>query len=238
MTPRLRVIAGPNGSGKSTLANQLTSTYSVNLYQFLNSDILNAEIQKKHKTPCPFTTESSELIDFVQKSTYPQEYKTPFIENRITVENGDYLTFAPDCINSYTSAIASDFFKEQFLRHKISFSFETVFSHPSKVDILRRARKNGFRTYLYFIATENPRINIDRIRARVDMGGHPVPEDKTIQRYERCLSLVREALPCLNRAYFFDNTSQTTEFIAEYNEESGLRLQTSSLPQWFLKALY
>ena len=44
MTPRLRMLAGPNGSGKSTLARQLTSNYAVNLYKFLNADLLFAEI--------------------------------------------------------------------------------------------------------------------------------------------------------------------------------------------------
>ena len=40
MIPRLRMIAGPNGSGKSTLAKQLTDDYAINLYKFLNTDIL------------------------------------------------------------------------------------------------------------------------------------------------------------------------------------------------------
>ena len=46
MTPRLRMLAGPNGSGKSTLAKQLTDDYAVNLYKFLNADMLFAEISK------------------------------------------------------------------------------------------------------------------------------------------------------------------------------------------------
>ena len=49
----------------------------------------------------------------------------------------------------------------------MSFSFETVFSHPAKIDILRRAFESGYRTYLYFIATETPEINIARIAQRV-----------------------------------------------------------------------
>ena len=46
MTPRLRMLAGPNGSGKSTLAQQLTDDYAVNLYKFLNADLLFAEINQ------------------------------------------------------------------------------------------------------------------------------------------------------------------------------------------------
>ena len=58
MIPRLRMIAGPNGSGKSTLAKQLTDDYAINLYKFLNADILFAEIAKSYKTACPFNINS------------------------------------------------------------------------------------------------------------------------------------------------------------------------------------
>ena len=58
MTPRLRMLAGPNGSGKSTLAKQLVDDYAVNLYKFLNADMLFAEIVKSHKTACPFSIDN------------------------------------------------------------------------------------------------------------------------------------------------------------------------------------
>ena len=45
MIPRLRMLAGPNGSGKSTLAQQLVDDYAVNLYKFLNADMLFAEYE-------------------------------------------------------------------------------------------------------------------------------------------------------------------------------------------------
>lgn len=69
MMPRLRMLAGPNGSGKSTLARQLTSDYAVNLYKFLNADLLFAEISVSHKTACPFSIDNSELLDFISRTT-------------------------------------------------------------------------------------------------------------------------------------------------------------------------
>lgn len=232
MTPRLRVIAGPNGSGKTTLAEQLTTDYSVNLYRFLNSDVLNAEIRLQHKTACPFSIEPQALTDFAAISTYPAEYKQPFLDGGIAIGNDDYVYFKPDSINSYTSAILADFFKEQHLIRKVSFSFETVFSHPAKIDILRRAQQSEYRTYLYFVATENPDINISRIAARERSGGHGVPEDKIRSRYKRCLEQIKTALPYLNRAFFFDNTLADLKFFAEYNGESGFTFY-SEIPRWF-----
>ena len=167
MKPRMRVIAGPNGSGKSTLAHQLMTDYEVNLYTFLNADDLFREIRLRHKTPCPFSTDQKTLLSFVEKSTYPDSFKADFRNGKITVSEADYIVFASDSINSYTVAIVADFLKEQYLVRKMSFSFETVSSHPAKIDILRRAFESGYRTYLYFIATETPEINIARIAQRV-----------------------------------------------------------------------
>ena len=228
MTPRLRMLAGPNGSGKSTLAAQLSSDYAVNLYRFLNADLLFAEVVQSHRTACPFSIDNAELMQFVARSTYPREYKRPFESGEIYIDGEDYLHFSVNGINSYSVAIVADFFKEQYLKHRISFSFETVFSHPAKIDILRRAQAAGFKTYMYFVATENPVINVNRIKERVALGGHDVPEEKTRSRYLRCMEQVRYALPYLNRAYFFDNSTEQSIYLAEYESEVGVKDKTSS----------
>ena len=233
MTPRLRMLAGPNGSGKSTLAAQLSSDYAVNLYRFLNADLLFAEVEQSHQTACPFSIDNAELMQFVARSTYPREYKRPFEAGEIFIDEEDYLHFSANGINSYSVAIVADFFKEQYLKHRISFSFETVFSHRAKIDILRRAQAAGFKTYMYFIATENPVINVNRIRERVALGGHDVPEEKTRSRYLRCMEQVRYALPYLNRAYFFDNSTEQSLYLAEYESEVGFTLHSELLPSWF-----
>ena len=233
MTPRLRMLAGPNGSGKSTLAAQLSSDYAVNLYRFVNADLLFAEVVQSHRTACPFSIDNAELVQFVARSTYPREYKRPFESGEIYIDEEDYLHFSANGINSYSVAIVADFFKEQYLKHRISFSFETVFSHPAKIDILRRAQAAGFKTYMYFVATENPVINVNRIRERVALGGHDVPEEKTRSRYLRCMEQVRYALPYLNRAYFFDNSTEQSIYLAEYESEVGFSLHSELLPSWF-----
>ena len=233
MTPRLRMLAGPNGSGKSTLAAQLSSDYAVNLYRFLNADLLFAEVVQSHRTACPFSIDNAELVQFVARSTYPREYKRPFESGEIYIDGDDYLHFSVNGINSYSVAIVADFFKEQYLKHRISFSFETVFSHPAKIDILRRAQAAGFKTYMYFVATENPVINVNRIKERVALGGHNVPEEKTRSRYLRCMEQVRYALPYLNRAYFFDNSMEQSLYLAEYESEVGFTLHSELLPSWF-----
>ena len=142
--------------------------------------------------------------------------------------------FAPSSINSYTVAILADFYKSEYIKHGDSFSFETVFSHPSKVELLKLAQAVGFRTYLYFVATDKPEINLERIQSRVQNGGHDVPADKVIERYSRSLANAAKALPYLNRAFFFDNSGNSIRFLCEA-DDNGCKLYTNSLPDWFIK---
>ena len=236
MTARLRVFAGPNGSGKSTLAEWLSQNYSVNLYRYINADVMFAEIGRTLKTACPLPMDNSSLLSYTSKSTYPEAQKAFFATGKIRIKD-DFVLFAPEAVNSYTVAMVADFFRSEYLAAGISFSCETVFSHLSKLDLLRQAQARGFRTYLYFVSTEYPEINVSRVATRVQGGGHDVPFDKVITRFQRCLDNVAQSLPFLNRAFFFDNTGIEIRFIAEATEGQWTFFN-HELPQWFIQSVY
>ena len=141
-------------------------------------------------------------------------------------------------MNSYYAAVLSDFLRRRLLEISHSFSFETVMSSTDKVGLLSAAQKKGFRTYLYYVATENPSINIERVRLRVAEGGHDVPVEKIVSRYSRSLDLLREAIRFTNRAYFFDASGEEPSFFAEITD--GLEIETKSdkIPDWFKKSVW
>ena len=238
MTPRMRVIAGPNGSGKSTLARQLMTDYEVNLYTFLNADDLFREIQARLKTPCPFSTDPAELLSFVEQSTYPDQFKAFFRTGKISINEADYIVFSPDAVNSYTVALLVNFLQDECIKRGISFSQETVFSHPSKVAALEKAAAAGFRTYLYFVATDSPAINAERVAERYAQGGHDVPPEKIAARYARSLANLPAAMPHVWRAFFFDNSGAEMRYVACYSKDSGLEIQVpdQELPRWLAAA--
>ena len=111
-------------------------------------------------------------------------------------------------------------------------------SSPDKVEFLQKAQKVGYRTYLYYVATEDPLINVSRVNYRVAMGGHPVPEDKIIARYHRSLDLLAQAVQSTDRAYIFDNSGREHLWIAEITNGKELEMKTSQMPAWFKKALW
>ncbi len=143
----------------------------------------------------------------------------------------------PNEIDSYLCARIIDYIRLEFLRLKVSFTFETVMSHISKVEFLREAKRQGYKTYLYYVSTVDPQINIARVKYRVSVGGHPVPEQKIIERYYRSMDLLMQAIECCDRAYLFDNSSDGIQasFLAEIEAAETLKMNAavSKLPIWF-----
>jgi len=235
-TPRLRMFAGPNGSGKSTL-NSIISKELLGVY--INPDEIEKEINKfsfLDMLNYRVTTNEEEVISFfenhplLEKADLTNElYLLRFLDNKIDFSNMS--------INSYYASICADFIRSQLLKSKISFTFETVMSSKDKVDFLKKAQEAGYRTYLYFIATQDPLVNISRVNNRVKLGGHSVPEDKIVSRYYRSLELLSEAVKYSNRAYIFDNSSQEKSWIAQINNAKEYESKSDTIPQWVDKYL-
>ena len=236
--------------------------YKVDFYTFVNADEINVQLVGGQVCYLPFPMQKRSLKTFVRKSSFPEEYKALFIWDRIQVQNVKVSFDKKDLSDKKSEVIATilaDFIREMLIARQQSFSFESVFSHPSKIGILKEAQKKGFKNYLYFIATDlvilsdgqcvssieiklvalpdNPELNQKRVRDRVLQGGHDVPPDKIISRYFRCLENVRQTFPYLYRGFFFDST-ESTRYLAEYHsvkQELILHVPDEELPDWFRK---
>ena len=107
-------------------------------------------------------------------------------------------------------------------------------SHPSKVAEIASANKKGYRTYLYFICTDNADINVNRVARRVEKGGHRVGDEKVKSRYLNTLNNLYPAIKLVNRAYLFDNSGKKLSLLAEISEGS-MQLKVNQFPNWFSK---
>jgi predicted ABC-type ATPase len=235
--PRLRMFAGPNGSGKSTIKSVIRPEL---LGIYINPDEIEKEIaQRDFLNLKNYGIESTEeeILPFFHESTLLA--KADLLDEAHALRfNDNLLSFWEVSVNAYFASVASDFIRQKLIERGTSFTFETVMSSPDKVELLRKAQRRGYRTYLYYVATEDPLINISRVRHRVKMGGHPVPEDKIVSRYHRSLELLSEAIRYSNRAYIFDNSRHERIWIAEITDGVTLELKTDSLPAWFEKAVW
>ena len=111
-----------------------------------------------------------------------------------------------------------------------SFAFETVFSSDEIPAFLEKAKVNGYSITLHFIATESPKINIERVAKRVKQGGHDVPKDKIISRYEKSLLILPKLIEFSTKAFIYDNSKEKLRpFLVKENNQ----IKTiGTIPEW------
>ena len=239
-TPRLRLFAGPNGSGKSVLKAVMPPPL---LGIYLNPDEIEASIRQNGFLDFGafgVRSTSAELLSDFTGSELLRSAGLLDSARRLRFE-GQRLNFAGVEVNAYFASVAVDVLRQHLLERQASFTCETVMSHPGKVALLEKAQRLGYRTYLYFVATDDPNINVSRVSNRVGLGGHTVPEDKIISRYHRSLALLLEAIKHTSRAYIFDNSTDSADpqlaWIAEITDGRRLELKTDRIPAWFNRAV-
>jgi predicted ABC-type ATPase len=111
-----------------------------------------------------------------------------------------------------------------------SFIAETVFSHPSKLDLIRSARQAGYHVVLHAMLAPE-KLAVRRVAYRVQSGGHDVPEPKIRERYRRLWPLVAQAISLADRAVVYDN-SRAVGPVEVADFYGGLAIGAAAWPGW------
>jgi len=233
---RLRVFAGPNGSGKSTLFAKFSRKYDPGV--FVNADEIENCLNKNgYINLSDYNLQTSPADLQLYQST--KESKS-FISKsaslgitQIGIDQRENCLISPShTVTPYSAAYAAAFIRWSLIHYGRSFSMETVMSHPSKIQEIKNGNDRGYKTYLYFVCTDDPIINIDRVEARVRKGGHSVDSNKIATRYKSTLQLLKEAVSITYRSYLFDNSGQKMILLAE-SYKGQLKIMEDDLPNWF-----
>jgi len=138
-------------------------------------------------------------------------------------------------LDPYAAAEAAAALREELVRQRESFIFETVFSDPvgDKVRFLKAAGAVGYVVLLCFIGISGPGISEQRVAMRMSQGGHEVPRDKLIARYPRTIENLARAARELPLVMAFDNDDLRRPFRHVATYESGQRIFSNPrLPPW------
>jgi len=134
---------------------------------------------------------------------------------------------------SYEAAKIAESMRLQLLQDGRTFCFETVFSHPSKIDFVAGAKVLGYEIVLVFIHLEPMQLNLARIAQRVSEGGHHVPDEKVKTRIPRVMKLIKQVLPLCDQTYILDNARADNPFQQIAVIRSGrLELKKHPVPGW------
>ena len=235
---RMRVFAGHNGSGKTTIIKSLQGEIPFGVY--LNADDIESFLKESNVllfNAWQLNISQLELQAFFRESQFaPIKRNEPDLWSKLNVI--DNVLRIDTKVDSYLSADLAEFIRQQLLANDISFTYETVMSHESKIVFLQQAREKGYRVYLYFVATEDAEINISRVNIRVAQQGHNVAPEVIKKRYYKSLHHLKEAVKSSNRAYIWDNSGAVSMLIAEITDGLDVKIiDTDNVPNWFVKYL-
>jgi predicted ABC-type ATPase len=232
---RLRMFAGPNGSGKSTVFDEIKSKYDLDLGVYLNADEIEKKLKKKNSINIldynlPIEV-GNNFNNFLKSHSLFSKAKSDGYEIDLIFD--EKLILNPNSTtHSYEASILTDFLRSELIKSGQKLSFETVMSHPSKIDTLKFSAEKKYKNYLYFISTENVEINKSRVKERVLNGGHFVPENKIEERYFRSLELLKDAIKSTYRTFIFDNSESKSRLILDIHKAKTVTYQSEKIPKW------
>ena len=93
--------------------------------------------------------------------------------------------------------------RSKLLRERKSFITETTLSGNSALKLMKKAKDAGYKVTLFYIGTDNPKVNILSVKHRVATGGHDVPKDAIVRRYAASIENLPAALKLANAAHVF-----------------------------------
>lgn len=167
------------------------------------------------------------------KSTFVELTLAPLLPSCVFVNADDIAKRRwPDdpAGNAYRAArIAADT-RARLIQRRQSFIAETVFSHPSKLELVTAAKAVGYTVVLHVLLIPED-LAVERVAHRVQAGGHSVPTEKIRARHRRLWSLVADAIPRCDSVVVYDGSRRRgPRIVAQIS--GGDVIGAPSWPSW------
>jgi predicted ABC-type ATPase len=159
------------------------------------------------------------------KTTFANEYLPDFVHCDEFL-NADLIAaglspFAPHTQAFRASGLLLERIQE-LVAQKQTFAFETTLAGRSYSQMIPEFQQAGYCVHLFFLFLPNADMAVERVRNRVQQGGHDIPEPDIRRRYERglknCLHLYR---PLVDGWFLYDSSQLPPRLIAqEYQQQT------------------
>jgi predicted ABC-type ATPase len=108
---------------------------------------------------------------------------------------------------------------EKLTTEKRDFAFETTLASISFAKSIKIWKKLGYVITILYFWLESPLLAISRVQDRVLSGGHNIPQETIIRRYNRSIiNLIDLYLPIVDNAYIFDNSYKPPPYMIAQKE--------------------
>ncbi|MDR2066247.1 MAG: zeta toxin family protein [Endomicrobium sp.] len=154
-----------------------------------------------------------------------------FIFNKVDIINPDVIAKEQSLSVIEAGRIALEQRKEMF-KNKQSFAIETTLTGSGEIRLMQEAKEQGYKVNLAYVGISNAFLSNKRVKERVAKGGHDVPKDDILRRYDRSINNLSKAFEIADRAYVFDNSKHKKNLLC-IKRDGTIKLSKRELPQWF-----
>lgn len=157
------------------------------------------------------------------KTTASYTFLPEILDCREFVNSDEFAKSLSPFDPSIASVSASRFMlrRIQYLMERgADFSIETTLATRSLVSIINEARAKSYVITILYLWVQSPEIAIQRVRDRVETGGHNIPENVLRRRYTTGLKYLFDIyMPICDRWMIADNSGSTFMLIAEGDDK-------------------
>ncbi len=114
---------------------------------------------------------------------------------------------------------------------------ETTLAGSGILRHMTAARRQGYRIVLHYVSVDSPDQALDRIRNRVALGGHDVPEADARRRFARSHANLPAAIARTDEAMLYDNTDPDRPHREVAILKDGAWWVAGAVPGWAAEAL-
>lgn len=153
------------------------------------------------------------------KTTFAREFlpkyvHCPYFVNADNIAQG-LSPFSPELVAIKAGKILLSEIKG-LISQKKSFAFETTLAGRTYVPFITDARKVGYKIHIFYLWVPSPALAKERVKFRVERGGHNIPTNDIVRRFKRSLNNFFELyMPIVESWYLFDNSSYQPHLIAK-----------------------
>jgi predicted ABC-type ATPase len=109
-------------------------------------------------------------------------------------------------LSDLEAAERAETLRNELLDGGFDFTMETVLSTERNLQLMQKAKAQGYEVRSIYVLTRDVNINITRVKKRCMSGGHDVPEEKIRTRYHRALVLLPQVIAVSHTILVFDNS--------------------------------
>ena len=120
---------------------------------------------------------------------------------------------------------------DEYIENGITFSQETTLCGKSILNNINRAKEKGYLIEMHYVSVDSVEIAKDRIKTRVENGGHGIPDKDVERRYVNSFENLKQIMDEIDLLAFYDNTKNFRR-VAIYRKGSIVRL-SNTVPLWF-----